>query len=405
MFLYRNIKSKPEYSGLSRKIMEGISAKYRFFEDFWKGEGPCPLLFAKPHLAKGKNYIRRNLAEQHRDPAMLLEEALLAGEPALEGIDDGIPTVRADLGTTLFPSALGLKICVREEVHPWLEEHLSLETYAALPDTGLGIREERGEIGTAAGMYRLFFAGRAAGRIPEILRPYIPDNQGVFDLSHIILGTEVFTALADSPDLVHRAQQNSLRLYLEGTRFFKKLLGEEDRSMVHGHGMISGVFFPDTGTRISEDSCSLISDDMASEFCLPYIREAVRPFGRGFLHFCGRHEGFLAAACREPLISTVNLGNPEMYDLGEVFKLCGSTGTVYFGHLDPLPAGPGGTEESMETYLERIAALAGRNRARVILAAPPVEGTTGKTPGTEVKKSLVELWHRRTKPHKLSTFS
>jgi hypothetical protein len=371
--------------------MELTAAKYRFFEDFWHGEGPCPLLFAKPHLAKGKNYIRHNLADQHRDPAKLLEEALLAGESALEGIDDGIPTIRADLGTTLFPSALGLRVAIREEVHPWLEEHFDLGTYAALPDPGGGIRKETGEIAAAAAMYRLFFKEQAAGRIRKILRPYVPDNQGVFDLTHIAVGTDMFTALVDSPDLVHRAQRNSLRLYLEGTRFFKKLLGEVDRSMVHGHGMISGVWFPDTGARISEDSCSLVSDAMISEFCLPYIREALRPFGRGFLHFCGRHEGFLRAACEEPLISTVNLGNPEMYDLGEVFKLCGGTGTVYFGHLDP------GTEESMETYLERIAGLAARNRARVILAAPPAAGPDILV-GTEVKKSLVRLWHRLTKP-------
>lgn len=368
-----------------KHFLAGPEGKFRFFEEFWRGEGPCPLLFAKPHLAKDKNYIRHNLALQHGDPAMLLEEALLAAESAMDGIDDGIPVVRADLGTTLFPSSLGLRVAVREEVHPWLEERMDLVAYAALEDPGRGFMEERGEVGCAAEMYRLFFAGRAAGRIPAVFRAYVPDNQGIFDLSHIAVGTEIFTALVDNPDLVHRAQQTSLRLYLEGTRYFKALLGEAERSMVHGHGMISGVWFPDTGARISEDSCSLISDAMIAEFCMPCIRDALRPLGRGFLHFCGRHEGFLKTVCEEPLVSTVNLGNPEMYNLEEVFRRCGKTGTVYFGHLDP------GSEETPEDYLERTAGLAVRNRAGLILVAPPVEGA-GR------KRSLVKLWHRLTKP-------
>jgi len=33
-------------------MMQGPPKKFAFFESFWKGEGPFPLLFAKPHLAK-----------------------------------------------------------------------------------------------------------------------------------------------------------------------------------------------------------------------------------------------------------------------------------------------------------------------------------------------------------------
>ncbi len=366
---------------------EFLRTKFRFFEDFWKGEGPYPILFAKPHLAKGKNYLLHDLEEQHRDPAKLLEEVLAAVEPALEGIDDGIPAFRADLGTTLFPSSLGLRIEVRKETHPWMIDHLSLESYGSLPDVERGIREGVGEIGHAVRCYQLFLNAKKEGHLPSSILPYVPDNQGVFDLTHIIVGTEVFTALIDTPEIAHQAQEQSLKLYLSGTRLFKSFLGEKDASMFHAHGMISGVWFPHTGARISEDSCSLISEDMIREFCLPYIREALKPFGRGFLHFCGRHERFLKMACEESLISTLNLGNPELYDLGEVFRLCGSTGTVYFGHIDPLPS------ETLEEYLERIADLALRSNAKVILVAPPVEDR-------ERKRLLVDLWHRLTLPRR-----
>ena len=70
---------------------------------------------------------------------------------------------------------------------------------------------------------------------------------------------------------------------------------------------------------------------MIREFCIPYIRRTVEPFKRGFMHYCGKHEGFLQMLCEMEEISTLNLGNPEMYDPDLLFSLLGRTGTVYFG--------------------------------------------------------------------------
>ncbi|MFQ3547651.1 MAG: hypothetical protein SNJ56_04875 [Termitinemataceae bacterium] len=72
------------------------------------------------------------------------KRADLPVEAALESPDDGIPVLRADLGMTLFPSILGLKAAVQEEVHPRMAEQLSLEAYAALSDPDQGICEKRG---------------------------------------------------------------------------------------------------------------------------------------------------------------------------------------------------------------------------------------------------------------------
>ncbi|MFQ3620412.1 MAG: hypothetical protein SNJ78_05650, partial [Spirochaetales bacterium] len=194
--------------------MKTLLEKFSFFEAFWKSEGPFPLLFARPHLAKGKNYFKYNLVEQHYDPVKLIEEAVLAAQSALEGGDDGIPAFRTDLGTTLFPSSLGLEIVVQPEAHPWLKSHLTFREYATLKDPTIGIQQQAGEIGLAIRTYQLFLKQKASGLLPHTIYPY----------------------------------------------------------MFHAHGMISGVWFPDTGARISEDSCTLISDRMNDEFCMPYIR-------------------------------------------------------------------------------------------------------------------------------------
>jgi hypothetical protein len=364
---------------------DAIREKFRFFEEFWKGEGSCPILFTKPHLAKGKlPYLRHDLVQQHRDADKHLEERLLEIEPHLELIDDGIPTVRSDLGTTLLPSGLGLPIEVQPELHPWLTEHLSPEQYERLEIPLSPGDLLKNEMRFSQEFYSLFERRKGQGRIPAELYPYVPDNQGIFDLSHIIVGTALLYLLSDRREQVLAIQERSLQLYLTATKLFKELIGEQSTSMVHGHGMPIGVWFPDTGSRISEDSATLVSDDMIRSFCLPFIKRAAAPFGRLFMHYCGHHPGFLQMVCEMQEISTLNLGNPEMYDLEQLFSLCGQTGTVYFGHL-PLQEGEDG-----DSYLERLAGLCRRHETRLILVS------SYQPAGHEEKAALVRRWHRIT---------
>jgi hypothetical protein len=233
--------------------------------------------------------------------------------------------------------------------------------------------------------YELFQERKQAGLVPEEIFPYVPDTQGIFDLSHLIVGTDLFYLLTESTEQVLGIQERSLQLFLAATRMFKDLLGEPGGSMVHGHGMPIGVWFPGTGARISEDSATMISEDMIRQFCLPFIERAAKPFGRLFMHYCGHHPGFLRMLCRMDEISTLNLGNPEMYDLDELFARCGASGTVYFGHLH-LREGEDG-----ESYLERLADLCNRHRTRLILVSDY------HAQGAEEKAALVRRWHRLTR--------
>ena len=362
-----------------------IRRKFRFYEEFWKGEGPFPILFTEPHLAKGKPYIRHDLVEQHRDPEKHLEERLLEIEPHLELIDDGIPTVRSDLGTTLLPSGLGLQIEVQPELHPWLAEHLTPEQYVELRGPISPRDLLQNEMLFSQRFYELFRQRKEQGLIPAEIFPYVPDTQGIFDLSHLIIGTDLLYLLSSQGDQVLAIQERSFEIFMAATRMFKDLLGEQHGAMVHGHGMPIGVWFPDTGVRISEDSATLISGGMIREFCLPFIERAAKPFGRLFMHYCGHHPGFLQMLCQMEEISTLNLGNPEMYDLEELFSLCGRSGTVYFGHL-PLLEGEDG-----QSYLDRLADLSRRHQSRLILVSEV------HPQGSEEKYALVKRWHSLTR--------
>ncbi len=363
---------------------DAIHAKFRLFEEFWKGEGPFPILFTEPHLAKGKPYIRHDLVEQHRDPEKHLEERLLEIEPHLELIDDGIPTVRSDLGTTLLPSGLGLRIEVQPELQPWLAEHLTPEQYVELRSPISPQDLLQNEMLFSKSFYELFRRRKEQGLVLAEIFPYVPDTQGIFDLSHLIIGTDILYLISDQGDQVLAIQKRSFEIFIAATRMFKDLLGEQRGSMVHGHGMPIGVWFPDTGARISEDSATLISDGMIREFCLPFIERAAKSFGRLFMHYCGYHPGFLQMLCQMEEISTLNLGNPEMYDLEELFSLCGRSGTVYFGHL-PLLEGEDG-----ESYLERLADLCRRHQTRLILVSEV------HPQGSEEKSAMVKRWHSLT---------
>jgi len=370
-------------------LKDAVREKFRFYEDFWQavksgGKTAYPILFTEPHLAKDKNYIKYNLVEQHRDVEKLLEDGLLYVKPYLSLTDDGIPVIRSDLGTTLLPSGLGLAITVQPNQHPWLRNHMKPEEFLSLPSPLKERDIMQGEVALSVDFYRKFMERRGKGMYPDIIYPYLPDTQGVLDLAHLIIGSDIFYIFMDNPGIIEKLLSKSLELFNLATDMFKGLLGEKKTSMVHGHGMPIGVWFPDTGARISEDSCSLISGDMVKRYCIPFIERAIKRYGRGFLHFCGRHEEFLRLACELPTISTLNLGNPEMYSLEEVFEICGRTGTVYFGHI-AVEEGEDG-----ESYLERLVDLCGRFGTRLILVSryhPEGEGE---------KESLVRLWHRLT---------
>ncbi len=53
---------------------EKLKQTFQFYEDFWTGSGAYPISFARPHLAKERDYITYDLVEQHNDVDKLLEK-------------------------------------------------------------------------------------------------------------------------------------------------------------------------------------------------------------------------------------------------------------------------------------------------------------------------------------------
>ena len=355
--------------------MAGTKEKAAFFESFFKKKGPNPLIFEKPHLARDQNYRMHNLVAQHRDLDKLIEDNMLSVAETMHGRDDGIPTIRPDLGTTLIPSAFGLELFIGENTHPCLKEHFPVGRLLEIIESWDPSQLSSGEILSARAFYQKVVPGL------EGVEPYLPDTQGIFDLAHLLLGDEIFTLIIDDRRSADRILDFCAKVFTDATRMFKGLLGEPTSSMYHGHGMTRGVWFPHCGARISEDSLTLLSAEMVEHFCVPRIAAALSRFGRGFLHFCGHRPDILEIFCRMPEVAVINLGNPELYDLDELFGLCGEYETVLFQHFEREG------DETHDDYLGRIAGYASKHRTRCILIAPDCPGDALE------QKRIVERWH------------
>ena len=180
---------------MSRDASEALRAKLQFFEDFWRGCGPYPIIFAEPHRTKGRAYLKHDLVEQHCSIEKHLQERLLGVQPHLELSDDGIPTLRSDLGTTLLPGGLGLAIEVQEELQPRLAGHLTAEELLRLPEP---LRAEdllHGEVEFPRRFYRRLFDWRSRGRIPKTVLAYVPETEGVFHLLFMIRALVVISVI------------------------------------------------------------------------------------------------------------------------------------------------------------------------------------------------------------------
>jgi hypothetical protein len=133
---------------------------------------------------------------------------------------------------------------------------------------------------------------------------YHPDTQGVFDIAHLLYGDNIFLDMMDSEEeaWISELLEICLDLMVQATRCIKRLLGEPDDAMVHGHATPQGVYFSNAGIRISEDTATLISPRSIERFVLPMIEKAALLFGGAFAHYCycGGHGGVSGGANLHP---------------------------------------------------------------------------------------------------------
>lgn len=353
-----------------------MKEKIQQHRNFWAGQGPSLLLLEAEDqpLYDTADYRRRFL-----NPQLMWEAEMRRARAILDWPTDGIPTVRPNLGVVFVPAVAGQSYQVHDGQMPWPGSPLARRALQAIPSVDVAAAELTRR---AEEFYRIH---RERGG--QDVAAYQPDTQGVFDVAHLLRGDGILTAMAG--DEAEQAEvldtlEICLDLYVKVVRQVKSLFGESRESMVHGHGTAQGVFFPHAGTRVSEDTATLLSPAMIDRFVMPYVERAMAPFEGGFLHFCGLHMPFFERLCKSERVRAIDLGNPEKYEARWLLERCADTGTVLYSRL---PAQEG---ETGPAYVARIATLVRQAHARVILRA------TVRPRSRDEALAMLDQWHERT---------
>lgn len=352
-----------------------LKEKKKKHESFWNGQGPSLILIPP---GETNLYDMENYPGRFENPRLMWECEIQRARPVLDWPTDGIATIRPNLGTIFIPSMTGQPYKVTLGQMPWPGEPLSLEKIEAAREieTEKALLMQR-----SLEFYRLH---REEGT-PEIA-PYLPDTQGVFDIAHLLRGDTLFYDIIlgmESPE-VREVMEVSLELFIQATVKLKKVLGESPCAMMHGHGMEQGVYFSTCGTRVSEDTATLVSPALIEEVILPYIRRSIEPFGGGFVHYCGNSPQLYEALCAEPMVRAIDLGNPEMYDTAWLMEKTAESGTVLYGRLAAEQG------EDWRSYIKRLSSMVQSTGARCILR-PQLFPLT-----LEEAEEMLSIWHENT---------
>lgn len=357
--------------------MSDIPSRARSHEAFWRGEGPSLILIPP---ARQLLYDLSNYPARFRDPRAMWESEMNRTAKVVDWPTDGIPTVRPNLGVIFIPAMAGQGYRLPEDAMPWPGEPLSREQIRATHAVDVSQTET---MRLAAEFYAIH---AASGR--QDVAAYQADTQGVFDIAHLLWGDAVFCDLAepDQAEWIDELFAVSADLYRRATAYMKSVMGEPATSMIHGHGTSQGVFFPGAGTRVAEDTATLLSPAMIQRLIIPSIEKAAAPFGGAFVHYCGKHPKLFEQLCRCPAVCAIDLGNPEAYDTRWLMQHCAESGTVLHSRVAAEPG------EDWETYIRRLAMLVRETGARVILR--PLVFPEGR----EDCAAMLDLWHELTLP-------
>jgi len=311
-----------------------------------------PLIFWRPQniSVPGKNY---DMKEQFYDKEKMLFAHLEEIEECAENAFDAPLCLRPNFGTIFIPSIFGLKYELPKDTFAWITSHLIKDEIKKFKIPHLS----EVDMMKRAIEYLQFFKEE----LPEWIYVYLPDTLGPFEIAHSVYGHNIFYEIYDDPNFIHYLLDLCTELYIQVTDKLKKIIGEERESCYHGHALVRGIYMRNGGTRISEDSATLLSPEHIDEFVIPYDRRALEAFGGGFVHYCGKHDYLLESYLQLEKVRAVNLGNPEMYDFDITMRKFEDYGKCYFGLW------PKEDKETLEEYIYRMKQATGGGRGGLIL--------------------------------------
>ncbi|AQQ72117.1 hypothetical protein SMSP2_02498 [Limihaloglobus sulfuriphilus] len=350
-----------------------LNAKKQLHFTFWSGNGPSLIFIPSADLIQ---YDVDDYESRFSDPAKMYESEIKRASAIIDWPTDGIPTIRPNLGTIFIPAIAGQDYMIRDGQMPWPGSHFTVDQIRSLKNIDI----------ENAQMMRLaleFYSIHRSIKSKEI-ECYHPDTQGVYDILHLLRGDELFYEMITEVDQTKELLGIITDLYVEVTKVLKAKIGEPANEMIHGHGTQQGLFFPQAGTRLSEDTDTLLSPAMIDEFAIPYMEQASKPFGGAFVHYCGKHEYLYEKILDCDFVRAIDLGNPEMYNTEWLLQKCAETDTVFYGKLAAQE------NEIWQDYIIRISKIIKKTGARCVLRPtvfPEIQDQCHE---------MLEMWHELT---------
>jgi len=241
--------------------------------------------------------------------------------------------IRSNYGTVIMPSIFGLGNQLTETSLPWVHHLESREQVQALIERGVpNVRNGLGgRCFETAAFYQEMLA--AYPRLSKAISIYHPDLQGPFDVSHLIWGPDIFYALYDCPEVVHRLLRLVTETYRQFMRSWKKAIGEGNDFTTHWNFYIKG------GIMLRDDTAVTMSAAHYEEFVKPYDQALLDEFG-GCIHFCGRGAAFIHSMCQSRNLYGINMSQPDWNDTPKAIALAAEHKLVMIGLAQQyVPAG------------------------------------------------------------------
>lgn len=337
----------------------------------WRNEETdyLPLLIFDSETPEISDLKHWTIKEQFFDKEKMLIEQLKSLIGVAKSHSDAQLSIRVNLGVGILPTIFGLQaVFTQEDQMPWFVGHLSKDEIAKT-----GIPEDIKECGLIQKVIEYLYYFKSL--LPNEINIYCFDTQGPFDIAHLIRGHQIYTDFYDDPDFVHHLMRISTKIYIEGTKLFKNIMNEPLDSGYHGM-----LFMDKGGVRLCDDSSINLSPSLFSEFVMPYIKEALAPFGGGWVHFCGDGNHLIDLYLEIEEVRGLNFGNPEKYDYEITIRKILSKDKFYVGYIPRIQG------ERLENYFKRILAPLSGKKKGLILQIDRCRGDVSA-------EAMMDLWH------------
>ncbi len=273
-----------------------------------------------------------NEALDNPDRMILQQLSMCSAELAVGS--GAILGVRPNYGTGILPSVFGAEMFRMDSSLNELPGNRPLPGGAdairacldrGVPDPNTGLGERCLTLG------RLFSERFAPyPKVSRHIRICHPDLQGPMDVCELLWGSDLFYALADTPDLAKDFLTLIAETYIRYMRAWEAVVPPcEDGYASHWGLLFKGRIM------LRDDSAMNLSPVMFDEFIAPYDRRILGELGGGAIHFCGRGDHYVDRLPAIPGLYSVNLSQPDYNDMERIFEHTIDQGLVLLGLARP----------------------------------------------------------------------